>query len=180
MQVVKRNRSAVEFYNQTNKLTKLNSYRFDYISERSFSDIFEKCCETELEPLAEFLIAKEMIVFADRPTYTVASLIRTKWVPPPPGRIKLNTDGGFNRWKHNGEGGGVFRNHMGHVLGMFSVRFPSLDSVEHSEFRALLVGLTLALKVGFTALVIELDSLPVVQAIQGSWDFGPEIWGYLR
>ncbi|KAF7146840.1 hypothetical protein RHSIM_Rhsim03G0008300 [Rhododendron simsii] len=79
----------------------------------------------------------------------------------------MNTDGAFSHWNGESGGGVVFRGCSAHVLKALSIRFGRLCSPQSAEFEALRIGLTEAIKLGYLTPILEMDCLPIVQAIQG-------------
>jgi ribonuclease HI len=87
-----------------------------------------------------------------------------KWVPPPLGWFKLNTDGSSLGNPGMAGGGGVIRNHVGDWEGGFSRAIGVTTSVQ-AELRALKDGLELAIELGILNLEIEMDSLVAVELV---------------
>ena len=87
-----------------------------------------------------------------------------KWVVPPLGWFKLNTDGSSLGNPGLAGGGGVIRNHVGDWMGGFSQAIGITTSVQ-AELRALKDGLNLAIDLGILNLEIEMDSLVVVELV---------------
>jgi ribonuclease HI len=96
----------------------------------------------------------------------VKNMISTpiKWVVPPLGWFKLNTDGSSLGNPGLAGGGGVIRNHVGDWVGGFSRAFGITTSVQ-AELRALKDGLNLAIDLGILNLEIEMDSLVAVELV---------------
>lgn len=92
-------------------------------------------------------------------------VLEVYWLPPPPGWIKLNTDGLSN--STTAATGGVFRNSRGLVLGCFCMSIGQ-HTAFYAEMLALIQGLTMAKKKGWTKLWIELDSSSVIQCLLNS------------
>ena len=87
-----------------------------------------------------------------------------KWVAPPLGWFKLNTDGSSLGNPGLAGGGGIIRNHVGDWVGGFSRAIGITTSVQ-AEFRALKDGLNLAIDLGIFNLEIEMDSLIAVELV---------------
>jgi ribonuclease HI len=88
--------------------------------------------------------------------------IPIKWVSPPLGWFKLNTDGSSLGNPGLAGGGGVICNHVGEWVGGFSRAIGVTTSVQ-VELRALKDGLKLAIDLGIFNLEIEMDSLVAVE-----------------
>ncbi|XP_059277795.1 uncharacterized protein LOC132031972 [Lycium ferocissimum] len=87
-----------------------------------------------------------------------------KWIPPPPSFIKLNSDGSCR-----GElcgGGGVIRNDKGKLIQAYSMNLGKGTS-NCAEAKALQHGTEWCISEGWRKIIVESDSLLVVQAIQG-------------
>ncbi|KAH7840770.1 hypothetical protein Vadar_021353 [Vaccinium darrowii] len=91
-------------------------------------------------------------------------MARVGWLQPPIDFIKMNTDASFVD-KTNSGGGVVFRDELGELRGLFLTRFKNVDNEDEAELEALSFGLFLALRLRFLKLVVEMDSLVVVQAL---------------
>jgi ribonuclease HI len=87
-----------------------------------------------------------------------------KWVVPPVGWYKLNTNGSSVGNPGLAGGGGVIRNHVGDWVGGFSRAIGITTSVQ-AELRALKDGLNLAIDLGILNLEIEMDSLVAVELV---------------
>jgi ribonuclease HI len=87
-----------------------------------------------------------------------------KWVSPPLGWFKLNTDGSSLGNPGMAGGGEVIRNHIGEWVGGFSRAIGATTSVQ-AELRALKDGLELAIDLGILNLEIEIDSLVAVELV---------------
>ena len=90
--------------------------------------------------------------------------IPIKWVAPPLGWFKLNTDGSSLGNPGLARGGGIIRNHLGDWVGGFSRAIGYTTSVQ-AELRALKDGLILAIDLGILNLEIEMDSLVAVELL---------------
>ena len=87
-----------------------------------------------------------------------------KWVVPPVGWYKLNTNDSSLGNPGLAGGGGVIRNHLGDWVGGFSRAIGITTSVQ-AELRALKDGLNLAINLGIPNLEIEMDSLVAVELV---------------
>ena len=93
------------------------------------------------------------------------------WVKPPAGSYKLNVDASFYL-DGTGSSGAILRNCSGEaVAGCYGVLEHVLD-VATAEAYAFLDGLKLVQSLGCSNIVLESDSLELVQACNGS----TEIW----
>ena len=84
-----------------------------------------------------------------------------KWISPPLGWFKLNTDGSLLRNPGLAGGGGIIRNHVGDWVGGFSRAIGVTTSVQ-AELRALKDGLKLAIDLRILNLEIEMNSLVAI------------------
>lgn len=94
------------------------------------------------------------------PSFIEASYeVEVRWLPPPNGCLKLNTDGS----RQNGKAayGGLLRNEMGQFVAGFHCNLGSVTSV-HAELWGLTLGLRMARSRGIQRLLVELDSKVVV------------------
>uniref|UniRef100_A0A2N9GQQ4 RNase H type-1 domain-containing protein n=1 Tax=Fagus sylvatica TaxID=28930 RepID=A0A2N9GQQ4_FAGSY len=88
-----------------------------------------------------------------------------KWVSPPLGWFKLNTDGSSLGNPGLAGSGRVIRNHVGDWVGGFSRAIGVTTSVQ-AELRALKDGLNLAIDLGILHLEIEMDSLVAIVLVK--------------
>lgn len=111
------------------------------------------------------LLQKPRIIPASSPISSVSlGPESTFWSCPSIGWVKLNTDAVSKGNPGLSGGGGLFRDHLGSFLSAFC--FFHGDSLALSaELQALLLGLQLAVKLGFPRIVV-MDSLAAVQLIQ--------------
>ncbi|CAN1797820.1 Putative ribonuclease H protein At1g65750 [Linum perenne] len=93
------------------------------------------------------------------------------WLPPPDDWLKINTDGLVTQPHSQAAGGGVIRNSQGRDLIAFSANLGAC-SIMRAELRAAEIGLDQAWKLGAKKVLLELDSLAAVRAIEegSSWD----------
>ncbi|XP_060201962.1 uncharacterized protein LOC132630398 [Lycium barbarum] len=87
-----------------------------------------------------------------------------KWIPPPPSFIKLNSDGSC-RDEICG-GGGVIRNNKGKLIQAYSMNLGKGTS-NWAEAKALQHGIEWCINECWRKIIVESDSLLVVQEIQG-------------
>ena len=87
-----------------------------------------------------------------------------KWVSPPLGWFKFNTDCSSLDNPGLAGGGGVICNHVGDWVGGFSRAIGATTSV-WAELRTLKDGLKLAIDLGILNLEIEMDSLVAVELV---------------
>jgi ribonuclease HI len=94
----------------------------------------------------------------------VSQSISVKWLLPPLGWAKLNTDGASSGNPGPAGGGGVIRDSRGDWVRGFS-RSIGLASSVQAELRALLDGLLMTVELNIPFLEIEMDSLVAVNLI---------------
>lgn len=89
------------------------------------------------------------------------------WNPPSMGWIKFNTDGTI---KHNlGEAeGGVIRNEKGEIIAAYFEYF-GIPSNHIVELRAMWVGLKLVKRLNLNKIIIEGDSLNIINMFSGAF-----------
>ncbi|GKU89943.1 hypothetical protein SLEP1_g4011 [Rubroshorea leprosula] len=87
-----------------------------------------------------------------------------RWSPPNFPFLKLNTDGAMSQASGNASAGGLIRDHGGQWLHGFAINIGPQTSYM-AELWGCRAGLRLALEMGLTHLVLEMDSLLAVQAI---------------
>ncbi|MQL84301.1 hypothetical protein Taro_016810 [Colocasia esculenta] len=92
-----------------------------------------------------------------------------RWLLPSTGRFKLNVDGAFKRSMGIAAGGGVLRNDRGDVIFCFANRYPHIRSSLETEALALRDGLSLCCSHAVNNILIESDSLVLVQVIKVWW-----------
>ncbi|KAE8683300.1 hypothetical protein F3Y22_tig00111210pilonHSYRG00023 [Hibiscus syriacus] len=109
-------------------------------------------------------------------TCTTGIMIResrlTRWLPPPVGWMKVNTDGACHTEDGLAACGGVIRNDIGawqvgfsRFLGICSV-FEGICSVFESELWGMYMGLICSWELGTRQVILESDSLEAVMAVQ--------------
>lgn len=89
----------------------------------------------------------------------------SRWLLPPIGCIKFNVDGAVRRQTGIVGVGIVARDYSGIILGTTSIPFPGLFSPRSAEALAFREALVLAANKGFSSIIVEGDSLEVVQAL---------------
>ena len=94
-------------------------------------------------------------------------MVFVKWMKPPLGWFKLNTDGSSVQQRKVAAGGGVIRDGFGNWVVGFSIGFDFRSSVM-AELSALRDGLIIAKSVGIKKIVVELDAKIVVSLITNS------------
>nr|XP_027083596.1 uncharacterized protein LOC113705890 [Coffea arabica] len=89
-----------------------------------------------------------------------------RWIFPPAGYFKLNTDGCAT---DRGSGGcGVIRDSCGRLIVAFADSFGCVDSLQ-AEARALLLGLQLGRQVGVSRLIVESNCLVLINCLRREW-----------
>lgn len=86
------------------------------------------------------------------------------WLPPPPGWIKINTDGLSHKDPLVAAAGGVFRDGLGTVLGAFCCSIGP-HTAFYEEMMALIQGIQIAQSKGWTKILLEIDSLAVLTCL---------------
>ncbi|XP_059064200.1 uncharacterized protein LOC131856426 [Cryptomeria japonica] len=90
--------------------------------------------------------------------------LNTRWSTPPPPWLKLNFDSaarsGF------AAGGGIIRDNMGNLVLAYARNFDSVSS-NMAEALALFRGLKLALGINAKRLIIEGDSMLIIEVAKG-------------
>ncbi|MQL76353.1 hypothetical protein Taro_008743 [Colocasia esculenta] len=97
-----------------------------------------------------------------------------RWLTPPPGRLKLNTDGALNLKSDEAGGGGIIRDHNGQMCGAFASPYHGLHTSLVAEALALRDGLRMCSNMGIYNVMVETDSLSLVQIVTNQisrqWD----------
>ncbi|XP_060195293.1 uncharacterized protein LOC132624546 [Lycium barbarum] len=89
-----------------------------------------------------------------------------KWIKPLGNAWKLNTDGSYMKNHNKAGAGGIVRNGIGNMIMAFS--YPTqFCTNNYSEAKAALIGISWCVNHQFEALEVELDSMIVVQMING-------------
>ena len=131
-----------------------------------------RCFErTDFEPRrpCEFILERSKEIVKAMYPSRIALLPRVekliKWIAPLDGWIKLNVDGASRPNSGKAGGGGVLRNQTSHWISGFIANFGICSSVK-AELLALLQGLRMAWSRGVKKLLIEIDSMIVLNKIQ--------------
>ncbi|KAK3221600.1 hypothetical protein Dsin_008625 [Dipteronia sinensis] len=111
--------------------------------------------------MVEFQKANEMRVGSNG---AAASTV-IRWRPPTANVYKLNTDAALDVGRGIVGVGAIIRNHQGHVMGSTSQRLEATFSPKEAEAMAILRGIEFAVGSGLMPVVIESDSLGVVNLI---------------
>lgn len=94
-----------------------------------------------------------------------------RWLPPPPGRFKLNVDGSFKCDVGAAGGGGVLRDSLGNLVWAFAAPYHNITSSLEAKALALRDGLSHCLDQHNHAIDVDSDSLVVVQASNRVFDY---------
>ncbi|MQM21943.1 hypothetical protein Taro_054990, partial [Colocasia esculenta] len=87
------------------------------------------------------------------------------WLTPPPGRLKLNVDGTFKMTSGEAGGGGILRDHEGKMCWAFARAYHGLKSSLAAEAVALIDDLSICCSKGITEVLVETDSLNLLQIV---------------
>ncbi|MQM14087.1 hypothetical protein Taro_047016 [Colocasia esculenta] len=97
-----------------------------------------------------------------------------KWMHPPVGRLKLNVDGAFKSATGSAGGVGILGDHNGRCICAFAKSYQGTISALDAEARALRDGLAMCCSKGFLDIMVETDSLMLIQSVTGQsqhpWD----------
>lgn len=108
--------------------------------------------------------------------------LSVRWLPPPTGFVKVNTDG--SEIKGFIQGGAVYRDLMGFVIAAFSRRMGKGQAYE-AELTSAIEGITMAIMKGWRKLILEADSMHVVSLFQNQdaaeipWKF-KAVWDWMN
>lgn len=91
--------------------------------------------------------------------------IIVKWIRPPMGWIKLNTDGSHNSVDSIGAGG-IIRDSNGKIMMAFA-KYLGIGSSNLAEAKAIIYGLQWCISHRFQSIILESDSLIIVNMIKG-------------
>ncbi|MQM09494.1 hypothetical protein Taro_042366 [Colocasia esculenta] len=86
---------------------------------------------------------------------------------PPTGRLKLNIDGAFKFAAGSAGGGGILRDHEGECILNFAMKYQGVVSALDAEARALRDGITTCCNQGILEIMVETDSLILMQIVTG-------------
>ena len=92
-----------------------------------------------------------------------------KWVPPPPGMVKVNVDGAAAR---RAAVVGVIRDELGNWMGGFVTKIGIADALR-AELWSILHGLKLAWDMGFRRVILETDSQLAIHVISSRNSLDP-------
>lgn len=96
--------------------------------------------------------------------HTVAPVEPITWYPPPRGWVKLNSDGVSKGNPGPAGGAGIFRDSVGQFLHAYTFKSGFCDAFK-AELLATLHGLKTGERMGFTNLIVEVDSSDVYKAL---------------
>ncbi|MQM00292.1 hypothetical protein Taro_033024 [Colocasia esculenta] len=112
---------------------------------------------------------------SEKENLKVRSLSIVKWLMPPPGQLKLNVDGAFKITSGEAGGGGILRDYEGNMCWAFTRKYYGLNSSLAAEALALRDGLSIYCNKGVTEVLVETDSLNLLQIVTKQiscpWDF---------
>ena len=92
------------------------------------------------------------------------------WQPPPSARFKLNFDAAlFSNLGRLGYGA-IIRNEKGEVMAAMTASGPKVSISDEAEMLACRKAIEFAVDVGFSRMIIEGDSINVIQAISSSME----------
>jgi ribonuclease HI len=91
--------------------------------------------------------------------------VTTRWVPPPEGCVKINSDGSFDCSSNQGAGAAVIRNHEGIVLAATTKWYGPIHDALVAEALAAREGLKLARQLEFSDIILESDSSILVRIL---------------
>ncbi|XP_019450654.1 PREDICTED: uncharacterized protein LOC109352924 [Lupinus angustifolius] len=104
------------------------------------------------------------------PHYNLAPAItEVRWLPPPQGWIKVNSDGAAHGHPGHAGGGGIFRDSNEDMLGCFAAYFHIHDSL-FAELHAAIMAIQIASLKGWREVWLECDSSLVVEIVKGIKD----------
>lgn len=89
------------------------------------------------------------------------------WIAPPPGFVKINTDGAHNHTSNLISAGGIIRNDQGHFICCFN-KFLGHGNALLAELWGISLGLNLCISRGFSNVIAETDSLLAANLIADS------------
>lgn len=93
-----------------------------------------------------------------------------KWIPPPLGKLKLNTDAAVRLGEDLFSVGLVLRDHLGSFIAGKVLRMMMVSSVFEAEVEAIKEGLKWLSSLPYQYVIVESDSLLAVQALKRSND----------
>lgn len=89
------------------------------------------------------------------------------WIKPPLDRLKINTDGAFSPLDRTGSWGYAIRDSVGEVICAGTGKIEQALDALHAEAVACMEGLSAAADHGMQNLILESDSLMLINALQG-------------
>ncbi|XP_065634433.1 uncharacterized protein LOC136069632 [Quercus suber] len=126
----------------------------------------DSICREAGSILQEFLQAREKEQSSSRPQ------VAQKWRPPAPNIYKINFDTAVSRASNLAGLGVIARDSRGDPIGALTMLVPFRQSVAELEALACLRAVQFALEIGLTQVVVEGDSVIVIEALQnGSGQF---------
>ena len=114
----------------------------------------------------------------DRPLQSRVSRTRLPWTPPSAGFYKLNFDGAVFENSGRAGLGVVVRDVEGMIIAALSQNIPLPSSVESVEAMAARRAILLAQEISLTRVVMEGDSLKVIEAINSPKQCRTQ-WGHI-
>lgn len=88
-----------------------------------------------------------------------------RWRKPLFGQLVLNVDASFSEEDYSGSCGDVVRDHLGAFVGASTAKLKHAADIVSAEAAALVEGLKLALRLGINSLLVQMDNLVVVEAL---------------
>lgn len=99
--------------------------------------------------------------------------ILVSWEFPPHSWFALNTDGAARGCPGPAGGGGLIRDHLGTLHYAFSANYGHCSAFR-AELKAVEMGLELAIRMGISKVMLQMDNQAAILALQGSDDYGGE------
>ncbi|MQM08017.1 hypothetical protein Taro_040864 [Colocasia esculenta] len=103
----------------------------------------------------------------------ITTPIVVKWMHPPTGRLKLNVDRAFKLVAGSARGGGILRDHKGRCIFSYAMKYQEVVSALDAEARALWDGIKTCCNQGILDIMVETDSLILMQIVTGQ---KPHLW----
>ena len=110
---------------------------------------------------------REYYVALDRPA-TVPDVQVARWAPPPPDRYNVNVDGAIFKAQKAAGVGVLIRDCHGQVIAALSKRINAPLGPLETEAKAVEAGVQFARDIGIQDVILEGDSLTVVNALCGN------------
>ncbi|KAL4332119.1 hypothetical protein GQ457_07G022500 [Hibiscus cannabinus] len=130
----------------------------------TFSGIISDPVETWLCAEASFLEFANS-VYKTKENNVKDHVPTPQWTPPPLGSIKINCDASFDVGSSLASAAAILRDNKGHLIGGISKCFRA-SSAGMAEAIALRLGMTQALKEGFSSIVMESDNAGLISRLQ--------------